>query len=34
MLDAALGRIPDPKALASRLAEIPGVVEHSLFIGG
>jgi ribose 5-phosphate isomerase A len=33
MLDAALGRIPDPEALASRLAEIPGVVEHGLFIG-
>ena len=33
MLDAALGRIPDPKVLASRLAEIPGVVEHGLFIG-
>jgi len=33
LLDAALGRIPDPKALASRLAEIPGVVEHGLFIG-
>jgi len=33
MFDAVLGRIPDPKALASRLAEIPGVVEHGLFIG-
>jgi ribose 5-phosphate isomerase A len=33
LLDAALGRIPDPMALASRLAEIPGVVEHGLFIG-
>jgi ribose 5-phosphate isomerase A len=33
ILDATLGRIPDPKALASRLAEIPGVAEHGLFIG-
>jgi ribose 5-phosphate isomerase A len=33
ILDAALGRIPDPKALASVLAGIPGVVEHGLFIG-
>jgi ribose 5-phosphate isomerase A len=33
ILDAALGRIADPKALASRLAGIPGVVEHGLFIG-
>jgi len=33
MLDASLGRIPDPEALAARLAAIPGVVEHGLFIG-
>ena len=33
ILDAALGRIPDPKGLAKRLAAIPGVVEHGLFIG-
>lgn len=33
ILDAALGRIPDPKALAERLAAIPGVVEHGLFLG-
>jgi ribose 5-phosphate isomerase A len=33
MLDAALRRIPDPKALAARLAGIPGVVEHGLFLG-
>jgi ribose 5-phosphate isomerase A len=33
ILDAALGRIPDPAALAGRLAAIPGVVEHGLFIG-
>jgi ribose 5-phosphate isomerase A len=33
ILDAALARIPDPKGLAVRLAHIPGVVEHGLFIG-
>ena len=33
ILDASLGRIGDPKALAERLAAIPGVVEHGLFIG-
>jgi ribose 5-phosphate isomerase A len=33
ILDAALGRIADPQALADRLAAIPGVVEHGLFIG-
>ena len=33
ILDAPLGRIPEPKALAARLAAIPGVVEHGLFIG-
>jgi ribose 5-phosphate isomerase A len=33
ILDAALGKIPDPQALAARLAEIPGVVEHGLFLG-
>jgi ribose 5-phosphate isomerase A len=33
ILDAALGRIADPKSLADRLASIPGVVEHGLFIG-
>jgi ribose 5-phosphate isomerase A len=33
ILDAALGRIPDAHALADRLAEVPGVVEHGLFIG-
>jgi ribose 5-phosphate isomerase A len=32
ILDAALGRIPDPGALADRLAGIAGVVEHGLFI--
>ena len=33
ILDAALARIPEPDALARRLAAIPGVVEHGLFIG-
>ncbi len=33
ILDAALGRIPDPAALAGRLCAIPGVVESGLFIG-
>jgi ribose 5-phosphate isomerase A len=33
ILDASFGRIPDPEALAGRLAEIPGVVEHGLFLG-
>jgi ribose 5-phosphate isomerase A len=33
ILDARMGRIPDPKSLAGRLAGIPGVVEHGLFIG-
>jgi len=32
ILDAALERIPDPRSLAQRLAGIPGVVEHGLFI--
>lgn len=33
ILDASFGRIPDPEALGRRLAEIPGVVEHGLFLG-
>lgn len=33
ILDAALGRISDPKSLALGLSAIPGVVEHGLFIG-
>ena len=33
ILDAALERIADPRALADRLVAIPGVVEHGLFIG-
>lgn len=33
ILDASFGRIPDPEALADRLAIIPGIVEHGLFLG-
>jgi ribose 5-phosphate isomerase A len=33
ILDAALGRIADPRSLGAALAAIPGVVEHGLFIG-
>ncbi|HZC57737.1 MAG TPA: ribose-5-phosphate isomerase RpiA [Xanthobacteraceae bacterium] len=33
LLDAQLQRIADPQALADRLAAIPGVMEHGLFIG-
>ena len=32
LLDAALKQIDDPSSLACRLAAIPGVVEHGLFI--
>ena len=33
LLDAHLQRIADPQALADRLAAVPGVMEHGLFIG-
>jgi len=33
ILDAALGRIDDPPALAHALSGVPGVMEHGLFIG-
>jgi ribose 5-phosphate isomerase A len=33
IVDAALGRIDDPTALAHALSGIPGVMEHGLFIG-
>jgi len=33
IIDAALGRIDDPRAMADALAAIPGVMEHGLFIG-
>jgi len=33
ILDAALGRVDEPIALAHALSGVPGVVEHGLFIG-
>ena len=33
ILDASFGRIPDAQGLSSALLEIPGVVQHGLFIG-
>ncbi|MEW6255024.1 MAG: ribose-5-phosphate isomerase RpiA [Pseudomonadota bacterium] len=33
ILDAHLGRIPDPQALATALDGVVGVVEHGLFLG-
>ena len=33
ILDCHLGRIDDPDHLAPRFNEIPGVVEHGLFVG-
>jgi ribose 5-phosphate isomerase A len=33
LLDAALTRIANAKMLAERLSQIPGVIEHGLFIG-
>jgi ribose 5-phosphate isomerase A len=33
ILDAHLGRIDKPNVLASTLNNIPGVVEHGLFLG-
>jgi ribose 5-phosphate isomerase A len=33
ILDARLDRIANPPALAAMLSQIPGVVEHGLFIG-
>ena len=32
LMDAAFERIADPAALAARLAAIPGIVEHGLFL--
>lgn len=32
IIDATLGRIEDPKAMAQALATVPGVMEHGLFI--
>jgi ribose 5-phosphate isomerase A len=33
ILDALFGRISAPKALSSALLEVPGIVQHGLFIG-
>ncbi|MDR7038264.1 ribose 5-phosphate isomerase A [Methylobacterium sp. BE186] len=33
ILDACLGRIPDPESLSAALWAVPGVVEHGLFLG-
>ena len=33
IIDAAIGRIDDPGALAQALSGVPGVMEHGLFIG-
>jgi ribose 5-phosphate isomerase A len=33
IIDAALGKIDDPPAMAHALSGIPGVMEHGLFIG-
>ncbi len=33
ILDASFRRIPDPMSLSRALFEIPGVVEHGLFLG-
>jgi len=33
ILDCRFGQIPDPAALARRLSDMPGIVEHGLFVG-
>ncbi len=33
ILDASFGRIPDAETLSTSLLEIPGVVQHGLFLG-
>jgi ribose 5-phosphate isomerase A len=33
ILDCSFGRITDPRALARQLSDVPGIVEHGLFIG-
>jgi ribose 5-phosphate isomerase A len=33
ILDCHFGKIPDPPALARQLSDMPGIVEHGLFIG-
>jgi ribose 5-phosphate isomerase A len=32
ILDCSFGKIPDPPALARKLSDMPGIVEHGLFI--
>ncbi len=33
ILDCQFGQIPDPPGLARKLSDMPGIVEHGLFIG-
>ncbi|HST12417.1 MAG TPA: ribose-5-phosphate isomerase RpiA [Terriglobales bacterium] len=33
ILDCHFGKIPDPPALARMLSDMPGIVEHGLFVG-
>jgi ribose 5-phosphate isomerase A len=33
ILDCHFGRIPDPASLARTLSDMPGIVEHGLFVG-
>jgi len=33
ILDCNFGQIPDPPALARQLSDMPGIVEHGLFVG-
>ena len=33
IIDAVLGRIDDPEAMAHALSAVPGVMEHGLFVG-
>jgi ribose 5-phosphate isomerase A len=33
ILDCQFGKIPDPVALARTLSDMPGIVEHGLFVG-
>ena len=33
ILDCHFGQIPDPPALARTLSDMPGIVEHGLFVG-
>lgn len=33
IFDCSLGRIADPPALAAALSQVPGVIDHGLFIG-